>query len=69
MAPKMDSEGLWTLEVYSDSDWAGDPDDRKSVGCYIIFLNGVPIAWRSKSQKVVSLSLAVKQNFMLVLRQ
>ena len=46
----------WILEVYSDSDWAGNPDDRKSVGCLIIFLNGVPIAWRSRSQKVVSLS-------------
>jgi len=56
LSPKMDLEGLWTLEVYSDSDWAGDPNDRKSVGCYIIFLNGVPIAWRSRSQKVVSLS-------------
>jgi len=42
--------------VYSDSDWAGDPNDQKSVGCYIIFLNGVPIVWRSRSQKVVSLS-------------
>ena len=56
MNPKMGPDGLWTLEVYSDSDWAGDPEDRKSVGCYIIFLNGVPIAWRSRSQKVVSLS-------------
>ena len=54
--PTISEDGLWTLEVYSDSDWAGDPDDRKSVGCYIIFLNGVPIAWRSRSQKVVSLS-------------
>jgi hypothetical protein len=49
-------EGFWQLEVFSDSDWAGDPNDRKSVGCYIIFLNGVPIAWRARSQKVVSLS-------------
>jgi len=56
MSPKMGPDGLWTLEVYSDSDWAGDLNDRKSVGCYIIFLNGVPIAWRLRSQKVVSLS-------------
>jgi len=56
MSPKMGPDGLWTLEVCSDSDWAGDPNDRKSVGCHIIFLNGVPIAWRSRSQKVVSLS-------------
>ena len=49
-------DGKWILEVYSDSDWAGDPDNRRSVGCYVIFLNGVPIAWRARSQKVVSLS-------------
>jgi len=54
MSPKMGPDGLWTLEVCSDSNWAGDPNDRKSVGCHIIFFNGVPIAWRSRSQKVVS---------------
>jgi hypothetical protein len=49
-------DGPWKLEVFSDSDWAGNPDDRKSVRCLIVFLNGVPICWRSRSQKVVSLS-------------
>ena len=53
-----DEKGHWKLEVFSDSDWAGNPDDRKSVGCLIVFLNDVPIAWRSRSQKVVSLSSA-----------
>jgi hypothetical protein len=56
MDPHDTNKGLWTLTVYSDSDWAGDPDDRKSVGCYVVFLNGAPIAWRARSQKVVSLS-------------
>ena len=54
--PEIPEDGIWKLEIMSDSDWAGNPDDRKSVGCYIIFLNDVPIAWRAKSQKVVSLS-------------
>jgi hypothetical protein len=49
-------DGKWELEVYSDSDWAGSKDDRRSVGSYYIFLNKVLISWRSKSQKVVSLS-------------
>ena len=48
----------WELIVFSDSDWAGDKDNRRSVGGYMIFLNGVLIAWRSKLQKVVSLSSA-----------
>ena len=57
IAPTM-VELEWTLIVFSDSDWAGDKNGRKSVGGYMIFLNGVLIAWRSKSQKVVSLSSA-----------
>ena len=48
----------WELIVFSDSDWAGDKDNRRSVGGYMIFLNGVLIAWRSKLQKVVSPSSA-----------
>ena len=47
---------LWIVEVYSDTDWAGDKDDRKSISGYIIFLYGVPIMWRSKGQKTVALS-------------
>ena len=31
--PKMGPDGSWTLEVCSDSDWAGNPNDRKCVGC------------------------------------
>ena len=56
MEPEVNDDGTWTIEVHSDSDWAGDPNDRKSVGCYVILLNGVPIAWRARSQKCVSLS-------------
>ena len=51
-------ELLWNIVGYSDSDWAGDKDDRKSVSGFILFLNGVPIMWRSKSQKTVALSSA-----------
>jgi hypothetical protein len=46
----------WKLVVYSDSDWAGDKDNRRSVTGFMLFLNGVLIAWRSKLQKTVSLS-------------
>jgi hypothetical protein len=42
--------------VYSDSNLAGDKDNRRSVGSCIIFLNGVPIAWRSELEKITSLS-------------
>jgi hypothetical protein len=46
----------WELKGYSDSDFAGDADNRKSVSGFIIYLNGCPIAWRSKGQKSVTLS-------------
>jgi hypothetical protein len=46
----------WEIKAYSDSDFAGDSDTRKSVSGYIIYLNGAAIAWRSKGQKSVSLS-------------
>jgi Reverse transcriptase (RNA-dependent DNA polymerase)/gag-polypeptide of LTR copia-type len=46
----------WDMLVYSDSDWAGDKDDRKSISGYMIFLNGVLVCWRSKSQQSVALS-------------
>jgi hypothetical protein len=40
----------------SDSDWSGDKDDRKSIGGYMLFVNGILVGWRSKKPKVVSLS-------------
>ena len=43
--PRLNERNNWTIEVYSDSDWAGDPDDRKSVGSFIILVCGVPVAW------------------------
>lgn len=46
----------WYLNVYSDSDWAGDQDNRHSISGFIIFFMGVPIMWKSKAQKAVALS-------------
>ena len=46
----------WDLVSYCDSDWAGDAETRISVTGFIIYLLGVPICWRSKGQKGVTLS-------------
>ena len=54
----MEGKLVWNLVAYTDSDWAGDKDDRRSISGFILFLNGVPILWRSKSQRVVALSSA-----------
>jgi hypothetical protein len=36
--------------------YGGDKESRISVTGYIVYLLGVPICWRSKSQRSVSLS-------------
>ena len=46
------------LTGYSDADWAGDIDDRKSTSGYIFEFAGGAISWRSKKQTCVALSTA-----------
>ena len=41
---------------YSDSDFAGDINDRKSTSGQIFFLGGLPITWSLVKQRVVALS-------------
>jgi hypothetical protein len=49
-------EGL--LHGYSDADWAGQVEDRRSTSGYVFKLAGGPISWQSKTQKSVALSTA-----------
>ena len=51
-------ESNLSLDSFSDSDWAGNADDRKSTtgGCFYVGANLV--AWMSKKQNFVSLSTA-----------
>lgn len=48
----------FTLQAYSDSDWAACPTTRKSVTGFYITMGGSPISWKSKKQPTVSLSSA-----------
>jgi hypothetical protein len=44
------------IVAYSDSDWAGCPDSRRSLSGYVIILNGGPVQWKSKVQSIVAQS-------------
>ena len=47
---------LYGLIGYADSNFAGDPEDRKSVMENCFFLNGAVVSWSSKKQRIVSTS-------------
>eukprot|EP00253_Pinus_taeda_P025220 PITA_25220 len=46
------------LVGFTDSDWVGDPDDRKSTAGYVFTLGSGPITWACKKQCAISLSSA-----------
>eukprot|EP00253_Pinus_taeda_P008551 PITA_08551 len=41
---------------YTDSDWAGSVDDRKSTSGYVFHVGSEAISWASKKQPIVALS-------------
>ena len=45
-----------TLAGFSDSDWAGNLDDRRSIIGYAFSIGSRVIAWSSKKQSIVALS-------------
>jgi hypothetical protein len=46
----------WGLNVFLDSVWAGDPETKICVKGFIIYLLGMPVSWRSKARRGVTLS-------------
>eukprot|EP00961_Rhodomonas_salina_P054741 735406-Rhodomonas_salina.1 len=49
---------LNVLQGWVDSDFAADPDTRRSVTGFVVSLNNWPVAWKAKRQECTTLSLA-----------
>ena len=50
--------GHLNLMAYTDANWAGDRDSRKSTSGYFTLVGGKLVTWKGKKQKVVALSSA-----------
>ena len=44
------------IEIYVDSDWAGDKTDRKSTTGLVVLVDKSPVSWQSSKQRSISLS-------------
>ena len=54
--PQLNENDVWCLNAYSDSDWAGDVDDRRSITGWCIYVGGCLVGWGSRAQRSVTLS-------------
>lgn len=50
--------GHLRVEAYTDADWDGLINDRRSTSSYCTFMGGNLVTWRSKKQVVVARSSA-----------
>jgi len=46
----------WNLHAYCDGDYSGDKDTHFSMTGFVSFIQNVPISWKSRGQKSVTLS-------------
>lgn len=49
-------DGVLDIHVFSDSDWAGCPDTRRSTIGYVIIICGGPVSWKSQQKKTLAMS-------------
>ncbi|XP_048431496.1 uncharacterized mitochondrial protein AtMg00810-like [Pyrus x bretschneideri] len=48
--------GSMDIKAYTNADWSGDPNDRRSTIGFVVFLGSNPVSWSSKKQHTVSWS-------------
>jgi hypothetical protein len=44
------------VSTFSDADWAGCPDDRRSTGGFAVYVGSNLVSWNAKKQATVSRS-------------
>jgi histone deacetylase 1/2 len=47
---------FFVLHGFTDADWTGSIDDRKSTSGYLVFFGHTPISWKSSKQHIVASS-------------
>ena len=52
-----DREFEFEIRGRSDSDYAKNPENRKSVGGHVVYLEGAPVSYKSGTHKIVELSV------------
>lgn len=52
------NEDYQSVDAYTDADWAGAVDDRRSTSSYFTFVGSNLVIWRSKKHNVVARSSA-----------
>ena len=53
---KITKSSSMLVSAFSDSDWASDPDDRRSTGGFAIFIGHNLVSWCARKQPTVSRS-------------
>ena len=46
------------LVGFTNLDWVGDPDDRKSTAGYVFIMGSGPVTWACKKEQAIALSSA-----------
>lgn len=50
------NKGPLKLIAFSDTDWAGDPSDRRSTTGYCVIFGLTPVSWCAKKQQTIAQS-------------